>query len=317
MSQVVAKVRRFLERYRLTGTPGVVAVSGGPDSVALLRSLREAGAGRLTVAHVNHKLRGDESDADEAFVRGLGFDCRVRRSDVKALAARRNKNLEETARAVRYDWFEKSAAKVGAKWVATGHTADDQAETVLHRLIRGTGLRGLRGVAPVRGAGTVPVVRPLLTVTRTEVIDYLTSLAQPYRTDSTNADLHFTRNRIRHELMPLLTTFNPEVVSVLGRFAEQAEEAHAVIQKLAADLLKAAERPRAGAVVVLAADVLAVAPPYIAREAIRAVWERERWPAKGMTAGHWRRLAALVAGDYPGGVSLRRAGRVVQLGRRS
>jgi tRNA(Ile)-lysidine synthase len=132
----------------------VVAVSGGADSVALLRALRACGV-PPTVAHVNHKLRGGDSDADEAFVRelcdSLGVPCVVKAADVAALAT--GANLEATARRVRYDFFAEVATEAGAAWVATAHTADDQAETVLHRLMRGTGLQGLRGIAPVLRAG--------------------------------------------------------------------------------------------------------------------------------------------------------------------
>ena len=143
MTRVLREVRRFAATR---SEPGVVAVSGGADSVALLRALHTCHAA-LTVAHVNHQLRGEESDADEAFVRdlcaALGVECRVRSVDVTALAA--GDNLESTARRVRYEFFTEVANEVGAAWVATAHTADDQAETVLHRLIRGTGLQGLGG----------------------------------------------------------------------------------------------------------------------------------------------------------------------------
>ena len=145
MTRVLREVRRFAASRP---GPGVVAVSGGADSVALLRALHACGVS-LTVAHVNHCLRGSDSDADEAFVRALceslGVPCRVKSVDVAALAA--GDNLESTARGVRYAFFAEVAAEVSAAWVATAHTADDQAETVLHRLIRGTGLQGLRGIA--------------------------------------------------------------------------------------------------------------------------------------------------------------------------
>ena len=244
----------------------------------------------LTVAHVNHRLRGSDSDADEAFVRdlcsSLGVPCRVKSVDVAALAA--GGNLEATARGVRYAFFGEVAAEVSAAWVATAHTADDQAETVLHRLIRGTGLQGLRGIAanmvlpsplagegggasppgegwrpggasvspltrledsppsPARGEGKIRLLRPLLTLTRADVLAYLVALNQPYREDASNADTRFTRNRIRHELLPLLRTFNPDVVSALAHLAEHANEAHEAITLAAGELLAKAERPRAG-----------------------------------------------------------------------
>jgi tRNA(Ile)-lysidine synthase len=322
VSRVVEAIRAF---PGLSG-PGIVAVSGGADSVALLRGLHEAGAGPLTVAHFNLHLRGAESDADAEFVReqaaGLGLSFQLGEADVRAIAA--GDNLEATARRLRYDWL----AGVGAGWVATGHTADDQAETVLHRIIRGTGVQGLRGIAPSRElVPGVRLVRPLLDVTRADVLDYLTDLGQPYRDDSSNADRRFTRNRIRHELLPLLKTFSPAIVDVLGRLAEQSGSAATALGWVASELLDRYELPPAGDILVLDAapfdpptDLTALVPPYLLREMFRAIWERKYWPTGGMTADHWDRLLAVARGDpssadFPGGVHVRRVGRVVQLGR--
>ena len=260
-----AGASRFSASWQAGQVPGVVAVSGGADSVALLRALH-ALEKPVTVAHVNHQLRGAESDADAAFVgdlcRSLDVPCRVKAIDVAAIAA--GDNLEATARNVRYAFFARVANETGAAWIATGHTADDQAETVLHRIIRGTGIQGLRGIhpsptPPPRGEGHSPsalgegaggrvaaVIRPLLTVTRAEVLAYLAALNQPFREDATNADPRFTRNRIRHELLPLLRTFNPDVVAALAHLAEHAGDAHEVIEAVAAEVLAKAERPRAG-----------------------------------------------------------------------
>lgn len=323
VGRVADEVRRVMRTRGVSG-PGVVAVSGGADSVALLRALLETGGGPLTVAHLNHRLRGAESDADEAFVldlaRKLGVDSRATRIDVAALA--HGENLEAVARRVRYDFFAEIADTVRAAWIATGHTADDQAETVLHRMVRGTGLQGLRGIAQTRGPAAVTIgpriVRPLLTVTRAEVIEYLALLGQPYRTDSSNADPRFTRNRIRAELLPLLKTFNPEVVAMLARLAEQAEEAFEILSGDAAALLARAELPRAGGVLVLDAATLTAAHPYHVREAMRTLWQREGWSADRMTFDHWNRLVGVARGespaaDFPGGVTARHAGRVVQI----
>ncbi|HEY3788774.1 MAG TPA: tRNA lysidine(34) synthetase TilS [Urbifossiella sp.] len=292
---------------------GVVAVSGGADSVALLRALHEAGSANLTVAHLNHQLRGDESDIDEQFVRNLtaslGLAFRSVRINVLKEAA--GANLEATARRIRYEWLRTVAEEGGAAWIATGHTADDQAETVLHRLIRGTGLQGLRGIAE----RNPPVIRPLLTVTRAEILDYLANLGQPFRTDSSNADPRFTRNRIRAELLPLMKSFNPEAVAVLGRLAEQADEAHSFIESQAREFLQRIEKPRAGDVIVLDRRELLVAMALLRREAFRLIWEREGWPMGEMSFDHWERAADLTDCDFPEGVGMRVRERVVQLGR--
>lgn len=316
-----AAVRAFFAEHALPPGPGVVAVSGGADSVALLRALLAAGAGPLHVAHFHHHLRGAEADDDAVFVRAVAAEVgclfHLRGADVAAAGG----NVEATGRRLRYYWLGRLAAALGA-WVATGHTTNDQAETVLHRLVRGTGLRGLRGVAPVATLDGVSVVRPLLTVTRADVLAYLAELGQPFRTDSSNADLRYTRNRIRAEVLPLLATFNPDIVAALNRAAEQASEAFALLDRLAADLLARAELPRAGELVILDADTLTAADPLLAREAIRKLWEREEWPTSQFRAAHWHRVLAVASGDpaaadFPGGVVVRRVGRVVQLGRRS
>jgi tRNA(Ile)-lysidine synthase len=323
---VPERVRAALDRL----TPGwatvrgVVAVSGGVDSVALLRSLVEIGA-TITVAHLNHQLRGDEGDGDEAFVielaNQLGVPERTERIDV----AGQGGNLEATARRVRYDWLAKIATEVNAGWIATGHTADDQAETVLHRLIRGTGLRGLRGIAEARTAHGPPVatggfvvLRPLLHVARSELEKYLHGLAQPYRTDSSNTDPRFTRTRIRAELLPLLRTFNPAIVDVLTRLSVQAEEATRFLDAEALKLLEACQLPPAGDTLVLAAEPLQAAHPVLAKAMFRLLWDLAALPANGMTADHWNRLLAVAVGqhpaaDFPDGVHVRRVNRVVQI----
>ncbi len=293
---------------------GVVAVSGGADSVALLRAVAECGA-TVTAAHLNHQLRGAESNGDEAFVTDLAntlkVPVRTERIDVAGLGG----NLEATARRVRYEWLTKVAAEVGGGWIATGHTADDQAETVLHRLIRGTGLRGPGGVG-------FALLRPLLTLPRTDLLAYLHTLPQPYRTDSSNADPRFTRTRIRSELLPLLRTFNPGIVDVFGRLSVQAEELFADLEAETAKLLADVELPRAGGMLILDAAKLEAIGEAKVRSILRMLWAREGWPTNAMTFDHWKRAAAIALGthpvaDFPDGVHVRRPERVVQLLRSS
>jgi len=304
-------------------TTGVVAVSGGADSVALLRFLLEEGK-RPLVAHVNHQLRGADSDADEQFVRDLAasfrLPCRTLAIDVKAQASRTGENLEAVARRLRYDFLIRIAQENNADWVATGHTADDQAETVLHRLLRGAGIQGLRGIAHERTlAPGIRLVRPLLDTTREEIIAYLESLNQPWREDATNRDPAFTRNRIRHQLLPLLRSFNPAIAEVLGRLAAQAGEVHLEELEAAHALLKDAELPSAGELQIFSASRLQAAPGHHVRAMFRALWEREAWPRNDMTFEHWKRLVAIAHGletatDLPGGISARRKGDAIQVG---
>ena len=308
---------------------GLVAVSGGADSVALLRILVACAAhdhAPLLVAHLNHQLRGAESTTDEAFVRQLaaeqGVDYRTISMDVRGAAEASGDNLEDTARRIRYDWLTQLALEVGANWIATGHTADDQAETVLHRLIRGTGLQGLRGIASERELHPgLRLIRPLLSITRPEILDYLQALGQPWREDASNRDPHFTRNRIRHELLPLLETFNPAVRTILGRLAEQATDAHTEQEATARTLLVAAELPRAGTTIILNATALRSASRPRLRALFRYLWEREAWPLRAMTFDHWNRLVTgvmtgVASCDFPAGVTLRCRKDVVQLQRK-
>jgi tRNA(Ile)-lysidine synthase len=335
-ARLVGRVRQCLRGLGDTSAGVVVAVSGGADSVALLRALDAARDPPvpLVLAHLNHRLRGGESDADEEFVADLHarltaagrpslFLCRTR-LDIAGQARSERANLEALARRERYRWLAEVARAHGISWIATGHTANDQAETVLHRLLRGTGLRGLRGIASQRKLEPgLTVVRPLLTATRTQILAYLRELDQPFRDDSTNRDLRFTRNRIRHRLLPQLARrFNPAVVEVLARLARQAEEAYLIEESAALALLSGAELPRAGALLIFDRQRLLTAPRHQVREMFRQVWAREDWPTGGMDHAAWDRLASVVfdklsAVDLPGGLHARRLERVVQVGRAS
>jgi tRNA(Ile)-lysidine synthase len=335
--RLLATVRAGLHSLPDVSSGVVVAVSGGADSVALLRALDAARDPHaplpLVLAHLNHQLRGAESDADEAFVVDLharlaaagrpGLSLARTRRDIAAQARAEGENLEALARRERYRWLAEVARAHGIGWIATGHTANDQAETVLHRLLRGTGLRGLRGIAPRRELEPgIGVVRPLLTVTRAEIVAYLQELGQPYREDASNLDLRYTSNRIRHELLPRLAqNYNPSIVGALASLATQAEEIYRDEEAAALALLAEAELPRAGTLLIFDRTRLVTAPRHRVREMFRSVWLREGWTLGGMDFASWERLADVVfadvpAVDLPGGIHARRRARVVQLERR-
>jgi tRNA(Ile)-lysidine synthase len=222
-----------------------VGVSGGADSVALLHILneyrKEFGIGRLVAAHVNHGLRGEESDGDEAFARaeaaGLGIEFfSVRLSgindgdiDPDGLDGADSDigNVEAWARRERYKFFSGIRREHGIDWTATAHTANDQAETVLLRLSRGAGLRGLRGILPVRRDG---VIRPLLGVERRRLLEWLSARGVGHREDSSNAELRFRRNRIRAEVIPRLAECDPSAVRNIASAASAAQAAWAAIE---------------------------------------------------------------------------------------
>ncbi len=226
-----------LRQYSLfsQGDRIAVGVSGGADSVALLRflaALRPQFGWDLVVCHIHHGLRGAEADRDECFVRALaeqlGLPCAVSRIDAAALALRDHISVEEAGRMARYAFFAQTAGEGGR--IATAHTLDDSIETVLMNLVRGTGLRGLCGIPRIRGN----IVRPLLDCTRAEVEDYLGALGQPYCTDSTNLTDDYTRNRIRHDIIPRLCALNPNFPGAMARMLPRLAAQQALTDCLAA-----------------------------------------------------------------------------------
>jgi tRNA(Ile)-lysidine synthase len=216
-----------------------VACSGGADSVALLRALldrrNELGL-VLSVAHLNHGIRGAEADADAAFVeelaRKLDLPLHLRRLDTPATAEVNRQGLEEAARTLRYAWFWELLANGQADAVVTAHTLDDQAETVLHRLLRGAWTEGLGGIYPIlepesrtsNNSDKQLILRPFLSATRREIEAYLMAIDQPWREDSTNRDTRFTRNRLRHELIPVLAEYNSGIQNQLAHLATLARD---------------------------------------------------------------------------------------------
>ncbi len=220
------QVLRFSRQLIPPGSSVVVAVSGGADSVALLsllHGLRERlGIGKIVIAHLNHGLRGGESDGDERLVRALAESLNTPFFTRRLHGHRLDEpGLEAAAREERYRFFGEVRRETGCTFVATGHTSDDQAETVLMRILRGSGLNGLRGIHPLREDG---VVRPLLSVTKAELVGYLRSLGIPFRNDSSNCDCRFFRNRIRNVVLPALLEFQPRVVEHLTALAAEAVE---------------------------------------------------------------------------------------------
>jgi tRNA(Ile)-lysidine synthase len=208
-----------------------VAVSGGADSVGLLRTLAQAAPEIglvLSVAHLHHGIRGAEADEDERFVAELaaqlGLPLHRHRVDAPAAAKSDRKSLEEAARHLRYAWFRELLAHAHADAVATAHTLDDQAETVLHRLVRGAWTEGLGGIHPVVACPGGAILRPFLKTRRAGIVAWLTEIGQPWREDASNQDPAFTRTRIRHELLPQLAAFNPRIAEQLARLATIARD---------------------------------------------------------------------------------------------
>ncbi len=218
------------------GDRPAIAISGGADSTALLllthaaNSLAKNSLGvGLSAIHINHTLRGEEAEADQAFVgalcQSLAIPLHLRTVDTRAHAQTHKETLEEAARNLRYEAFRELLHSGAATHILTAHTLDDQAETVLHKLLRGAWLEGLSAISPSLDQGRI--LRPLLTVRREALRAYLAEIHQPWREDKSNADETFTRNRLRHTVLPLLREENPQLDQTLANLAELAREEEA------------------------------------------------------------------------------------------
>lgn len=298
----LVEVRHAIERFAMLRADDsvLVAVSGGPDSMALLAALFALGAGRwrLGVAHVNHRLRGLDSERDEAFVARVAaaFEVPFHRADAPVARAG---NVEENARERRYAALLGIAKAGGYRRIATGHTLDDQAETVLHRLLRGAGGAGLCAIAPVRHDG---VVRPLLGCGRAEVVAFLRRHRLSWHEDRSNRSVRFTRNRIRNELLPLLERdFNPRVRAALARTAELSRADEDFLGRLAARAFRTARRQGG-----LDRARLLRLPEALQRRVLRLWLAERRGGLDELTADHVERARSLAcagrgAASLPGG----------------
>ena len=305
----------------------VAAVSGGADSVALLRGLvairqQAGGEGQIVAAHFNHGLRGDAANEDAAWVKRLcqrlGVACQTGQANL-------TNDSEQAARDARYDFLSQVAHETGARYVATGHTRDDQVETVLHRLFRGSGLAGLAGMRLTRQLSEgVTLVRPMLDVTRAGVEAYLLAIQQEHRQDHTNDDPRYTRNWIRHELLPLIKdrVGDASAEAVVG-LSGQAAEVQALVDAEAQKLLVLAFdlSPTVGTIRIETAQLDSQSLLLI-REACRQAWRAMGWPEQAMGRAQWDLLAAQATADsepapicLPGGVRVERRQRQLLLAR--
>ncbi len=225
-------VKAYIEQHHLLHPDGMylVALSGGADSVCLLRVAQKLGY-NVRAVHCNFKLRAEESDRDEAFCRrlcaSLGTPISVTHFDTRAYASLHKVSLEMAARELRYDYFEQLRQTLGADGVLVAHHIDDNVETVLMNIIRGTGVAGLEGIRPRNGT----ILRPLLCVRRRDILDYLSKIGQAYVTDSTNLVDDVTRNKVRLTLIPLLQSINPAVVENINQMSMRASEAQRIIKR--------------------------------------------------------------------------------------
>ncbi len=302
--------------------PVVAAVSGGADSMALLHFLIawSGGGGAVIAAHVNHRLRGESSDEDAAFVRrqaeAWGAACEVVEAAIPARARGRaaaGAAVEAEARRARYEALREIAARRGADRIVTAHTADDQAETILLRLVRGAGLRGLSGMAPLARVHGVRVARPFLRITRRQVLEYAARHRIPYREDATNEGAAAARNYVRHEVLPRIEArLNPAARSALLRAADAIRETDRYLERRAARAFHRALIERDDEKIVLDASRLLLYPKplrtYVFRRAVRAL----NGDLRDVAAVHLRALHQLARSrsgreaDLPGKLRARR-----------
>jgi len=314
ITEFLAPIRALSMEYGMLprGSTILCALSGGRDSMALLHALatlREPLGFSLCAAHFNHKLRGEESERDAAFVAAYCHEKDIPLhsgvGDVRAEAERQGRGIEETARSLRYAFLEEAAERQGATRIATAHHADDNLETLLLHLVRGTGLRGLCGIPPVRGT----LVRPLLTTPRASIEDYVRENEIPFVEDSSNADKRFARNRLRHEVLPILRDLNPSVSQSSAAAIRTLREDEAFLEAQAAALFRRARRAEDG--MVIEASVLSGAPRALGARIVRRMLEEIEAPIPGYV--HLNGILIIAAGadpaaamHLPGGVLVQR-----------
>lgn len=307
------------------GDTVVVGVSGGPDSIALLNllyELRHDLGVRLHVAHYNHRWR-DDADDDAAFVRHHArqrkIPCTVGQARARASKSDTG-SLEEKARLARLTFFKKILLKTKADRLALAHTRDDLAETVLMRIIRGTGLQGLRAIQPQRTVDEMTVIRPLLGFTKKDLLAYLKKHRLEFREDPTNHDPQFLRNRVRGELLPLLRRkYNPQIDEILVNLNDTVAEDFAFLSEATADCFgRVCRKNRTGTQIALDLDGYRAEPPALRRMLLRQIYKELNGNTRQLTRAHVQTVVqTLDSADknpsvtWPGGITITRSSATV------
>lgn len=278
----------------------ILAVSGGIDSVAMLHAVCRirTSTDQLAVAHLDHGLRASGSE-DRTFVERLASELQVRciaRSLPPGHLEAKPGSREEAARRARYAFLQEAASEFACRTVVTAHHRSDQAETVLHNLLRGTGLRGLGGLHTQRPLSeSTRLVRPLRDVSRANIERFVQENGFPFCVDESNTDTTFTRNRIRHETLPLLQTFNPQLEQVLASMAEQAGAAVQVLDEFAHIVLQQCVIEQQESVVRLHREPLGRLSDPARRHVLSLLWSQQGWSKQKLTAAHWHELSQLLS----------------------
>lgn len=318
LTQRILKTIRHYEMFS-PGDTALVAVSGGPDSVFMLHVLkgleRKLRIKKLVVCHLDHGLRGKDSRADALFIKSLsrdmGLECAHRTMRLKR-RKKRGISTEELAREARYGFFLAAARAYGANAIATGHTIDDQAETVLMRLIKGSSLKGVAGIPPVREEGGIRIVRPLIEIEKSDIRKHLDANGIRYRIDATNLEPVYFRNVVRSEAIPFLEKYNPRLKRALFNLAEHLREDYEFIK---------AEKGKAGKILktkgpdIVRIDLkdIVVQPRALQKEILRDALEKVGGEVKKLSFRHWKEMENFIrmkrrgsSLDLPGGIRLGR-----------
>ncbi len=320
------KVANYIKSYDLIPIDGsiVIAVSGGADSVCMVYLLKrinkELSNGRkIYLAHLNHKLRGAEADGDAEFVKNLAFELDlpllIKEVDINKLANELQGSVEEIARNERYNFLKNSAESVEAPYIATAHTADDNAETMLQRIVRGTGLLGLRGIMPKRliaQDSDIMLIRPLLSLWKDEILDYLKQNKISYRIDSSNFEKKHFRNKIRLELIPLLEEgYNKQVKKALINLSEIAGKSCDMVNDISTNALKNVVLETNDNQFVLDNNALANETDIVIQNIVMELLGKLNTPLKQIGNVHYNDIVNFVKGcnhkalrNLPGGLKL-------------
>ena len=315
------RVLKTIRNFSMLGSEDRVlaACSGGPDSVFLLHALvklkKKLALGNIAVCNLDHGLRGKESEEDSLFVKklseSLDLEFHHKRVDLKN-AKPKKLSMEESARLERYSFFRDIADKTRSNVIATGHTLDDQAETVLMRLIKGASLKGMVGVSPLRRDGNLRIVRPLIEIEKEEIVRYLDWHSLPYRIDRSNLEDIYFRNIVRHRIIPYLEEYNPRLKRVLFNLAEHLREDFEFISEARAGISLGARSPKGEVREISLVDII-IQPKALRKEILRDLLEAAGGEIKKLSFRHWKEMDSLITRkargksvDLPGGIRITR-----------
>lgn len=298
------KVKSTIKKYNILQKHDkvLVGLSGGADSVALLYilyALREEYLLDIYIAHMNHKFRGKESDEDEKFCRDLArnlkIDISFGEADVPKIAREKGISPEEAGRQERYNFFRRIALKKNISKIATGHHRDDQAETVLMRAIRGSGMAGLGGMSPTKKMQDFTIIRPLIEISKPEIEDFIKDNDLEFRYDSSNNNVVFTRNRIRHELIPYLEkNFNPNIKEILVNMAENLRIENDFLEKFAKRKFRSMSKKDTSGEISINIKNFKRQPEAIRKRILRSALEELKGNLRRFTYQHWKEMEDLI-----------------------